>query len=393
MTTPNLQNILRIIIDLVKKLGTEKDLVSKEILMALEQNYVNDRDRMAVLPLLEQLEIANEKMENISWLNKHYKILNEFAQVCSKTLNEEILLKEAYEMVSQVMPTDSFYIALYNEETERIHFIIMMEEGKVYPNHDVSMGDNYTSEVIKKRKIIHLQKEAQAYESKAQFGVKDSRSCIFVPVITDDHVKGVISAQSFSDFAYRKEHEELLQIIGAQVINSIETARLYRQIYVMARMDELTGLKNHRAFHEDLNQMVRDKESKEFSLLMIDSDQLKKLNDRFGHDIGDLYLKVLADGIKSICQNGALGYRYAGDEFMIILPNGSCFDTSFAKLLDYYQQHPLRFGNQRVTISISAGAAAFPKHGTTVDELKKSADRALYQAKEQGGNQLVVFEI
>lgn len=389
------QQVLNMINKLLKNIGVEKDILSHEMNEFFEISLKSPDEKEIVDSIFLQLQEINEQMENMTWLNKHYKILHDFAQVCSKTLDEHILLNKAYEMVSQVMATDAFYIALYNEGDSRIHFIFMVDSGKIYPNQIIELGDNFTSKVIKSRKIIHQTKAPQEldFSSKATFGESDTSSCLFIPIIIDDHVKGVISAQSYSDFAYRTEHEELLQIIGSQVINSIETARLYERIYKMSQTDELTGLKNHRAFHEDLSRLISE-EKQEITLVMIDSDNLKKINDNYGHDIGDLYLKVLANGIKSISKKNIEGYRYAGDEFMILITTKLKIgiEELNKRLKEYYLQNPIYVGTNKIHVSISTGVAMYPEHGSSVDSLKKSADNALYVAKKLGKNQLVMAE-
>lgn len=389
------RQVLNMINKHLEHIGTDQDFNSFEINEFLGEDFENLIDKEIIGSIFLQLSEINKQMENMKWLNKHYKILHDFAQVCSKTLDEHILLNKAYEMVSQVMATDAFYIALYTEGDSHIHFVFMVDHGKLYPKELVEFGDNYTSSVIRSREIIHQKKAPQSleYSENATFGETDTSSCLFVPVIIDDHVKGVISAQSYSDFAYRTEHEELLQIIGTQVINSIETARLYEQIYKMSQTDELTGLKNHRAFHEDLSKLICE-EQEEITLVMIDSDNLKKVNDNYGHDIGDLYLRVLADGINSISGQDIEGYRYAGDEFMILvtkkLPLG--IEDMYERLIDYYKQNPIYISNTQINISFSTGVATFPHHGTSVDSLKKSADNALYAAKKLGKNKIVIAE-
>jgi diguanylate cyclase (GGDEF)-like protein len=384
--------ILTLINNLLKNIGSEREILSQEISECLESNIEN---KEVVESIFLQLHEINEQMENMTWLNNHYKILHEFAQVCSKTLDEHILLNKAYEMVSQVMATDAFYIALYTEGDSHIHFEFMVDHGKIYPKELIEFGENYTSTVIRSREIIHQTKAPQSleYSESATFGENDTSSCLFVPVIIDDQVKGVISAQSYSDFAYRTEHEELLQIIGTQVINSIETARLYERIYKMSQTDELTGLKNHRAFHEDLSKLMMD-DDQDITLVMVDSDNLKKVNDNYGHDIGDLYLQVLANGIKSISAPSIEGYRYAGDEFMIIittkLNNG--IEELYERLKEYYMQNPIQVPQNQIHVSFSTGVAIYPEHGSSVDSLKKSADKALYVAKKLGKNKLVMAE-
>jgi len=116
------------------------------------------------------------------------------------------------------------------------------------------------------------------------------------------------------------------------------------------------------------------------------------VNDHFGHDVGDKYLKILADGIKSICNKTIEGYRYAGDEFMIIVKSSQEIMPLFEKLKEYYLLHPITIRGEQIFISISTGVSVYPKHGVTVDSLKKSVDTALYSAKKQGGNQIVFSE-
>ncbi|MDR4888140.1 sensor domain-containing diguanylate cyclase [Fredinandcohnia sp. QZ13] len=386
-------NVLRKLSELIDKVGSEKNLISDETRSFFDEIGQEQEEQEITNTLLTQLQQMNEQMENMHWMNKHYRILHEFAQICSKTLNESVLLQKSYEMVSRVMPTDSFYIALHNPGDAHIQMIFIMDNGEPAPPSTVEFGENYTSKVIKTREIVHLKHRNQniEYDTKMGEGEQDTRSCLFVPVVMDDQVKGVISAQSYRDFAYRKEHEDLLQMIGAQVINSIETARLYGKIYTMSRTDELTGLKNHRAFHEDLAQLIRNDDG-EITVMMIDSDDLKKVNDRFGHDAGDLYLKILADGIKTLCDDNMEGYRYAGDEFMILIKTHIDLGVKdiYFKLKEYYTEHPLIVDDEKITVSISTGVGVYPYNGTTVDALKKAADQALYAAKESGKNRIVL---
>jgi diguanylate cyclase (GGDEF)-like protein len=383
--------IITIINELLKNIGSDKNFIPKEIYQTLFSEFQNSNELDIVDSLLLQLQKINSQIEKMNWLNKHYKILHEFAQICSKTLNEDVLLKKTYEMVSQVMSADSFFITLYNEGDSYIDMVFMVENGVIFPKTKLEFGNNYTSKVIKTREIIHEKQSSEPKQFDEIIGEYETSACIFVPVIIDDQVKGVISAQSLEDFAYRKEHEELLQIIGAQVINSIERVRLYEKIYSMSRTDELTSLKNHRAFHEDLAKFINE-ENQEMTLMMVDSDNLKRVNDSYGHDVGDKYLKVLADGINRICDESIQGYRYAGDEFMVIIKSAgnSGIEELYSRLLEYYTTNPINISMKRLTVSISAGVALYPNHGLSVDSLKKSADNALYKAKKQGGNQLVI---
>src|SRR5574342_769856 len=165
------QQVLKLLDKLLKNIGSERNILSNEISQFLENSIENKDDKEVIDSIFFQLQEINEQMENMTWLNKHYKILHDFAQVCSKTLDEHTLLNKAYEMVSQVMATDAFYIALYNEGDTHIHFEFMVDCGKVYPKDLIEFGDNYTSTVIKTREIIHQKKAPQSEEfSSATFG-------------------------------------------------------------------------------------------------------------------------------------------------------------------------------------------------------------------------------
>ena len=119
---------------------------------------------------------------------------------------------------------------------------------------------------------------------------------------------------------------------------------------------------------------------------------MKQVNDQYGHDIGDLYLKSLANGIKSISGEGIEGYRYAGDEFMVIIQSNDRDDLEgmFDRLKEYLSLSSIYIGQVKITVSISSGVATYPLHGLTVDSLKKSADQALYTAKQSGKNLIVL---
>jgi diguanylate cyclase (GGDEF)-like protein len=385
--------ILKMIENLLSKVGFEKDIMTPEMTQTVNTISGDNEEEGILKSVISQIEAINEKVKEMNWLNKHYKILHNFAQTCSKTLDEDILFNQAFELVSQVMPTDAFYVASYNEGDTHIKIPYMIENGEIYPPFSIDYGDNNTTKTIETRKIIHYKDSSRPQEFEVIVGDPETKSLIYVPVIIDDQVKGVVSAQSLKDFAYHKEHEELLQMIGTQLINSIETARLYEKILILSRTDELTGLKNHRAFHEDLLNLIKQNKT-DISLVMLDSDGLKKVNDNYGHDIGDRYLKQLTEGINKISDNNIQGYRYAGDEFMIITQSTSTHEVAelYQRLKEFYLKNPILVNGHLIYVSFSCGVASFPEHGLTVDALKKSADQALYVAKNQGKSCLIVAD-
>ncbi|WP_163099254.1 sensor domain-containing diguanylate cyclase [Peribacillus alkalitolerans] len=332
--------------------------------------------------LEDRLETLHKNIESLNWLNGHLRILADFALTCAKTLNEEVLLRKAYELVSRVMPTDAFFLATVEEEKNIIYFPFLIDDGNEYHGSTLELGgDSFTSNVIKEGKTIHLKSENDIDQVYETVGDDDTKTCIFVPLIIDEQVRGVISAQSHKEFAFRKEHEELLLIIGNQVLSSIETARLYKKIYELSILDEMTGLGNFRAFHNDISKALDEVDS--LALIMLDSDNLKGINDNYGHENGDYYLTRLAEGMKTLCNEDIGAYRYAGDEFMFILrsPTKDKVEAIITKLDEYLTNHPLNVKDGYIKVAFSAGTSKYPEDGTTVEELKRVADQELYKAK------------
>ncbi|MBM7691064.1 diguanylate cyclase (GGDEF)-like protein [Peribacillus deserti] len=380
-------------LSLVRSVGST-DYRRQESAFKILHEGQKDTDISSLLSaILNELSNINEKIIDMTWLNEHLRILHDFGRTCSQTLNEKVLMEKAYHLVSRVMPTDSFFIALYEEGNQKIQIPFMMDDGEFLNSVEIPFDDNsFTVKVIKSKETIHGKTAQELDEFNYIIGKGEGNTCIYVPLVIDDQVKGVISAQSNREFAYRKEHEDLLQIIGNQVISSIITARLYTMNYEMSLTDEMTGLGNYRAFHSDLEATIQNSDAP-VSLLMIDSDGLKNINDQYGHHAGDLYLKAIANGMKSLCGSKARAYRYAGDEFMFIIPNAETIELStlFKDLCSYLNQNPIYIRETAIIVSISGGGAIYPLHAHSSETLKKNADIALYKAKRTGKNQFVLY--
>jgi len=161
-------------------------------------------------------------------------------------------------------------------------------------------------------------------------------------------------------------------------------------------IDPMTGLYNRRYMEDTVRrEMSRATRTRGFvGVILLDIDHFKRLNDLYGHQTGDLVLRQLASLIKDQIRSADVPCRYGGEEFLWILPGASLSVT--AKRADQIRMAlkniRIHNNNQEVgPISISAGVSAFPDHGATPDELFRKADLALYQAKNEGRDRVVVF--
>jgi diguanylate cyclase (GGDEF)-like protein len=185
----------------------------------------------------------------------------------------------------------------------------------------------------------------------------------------------------------------LLHTVADQLVVAVNQAHLFAQMQQQALTDGLTGCYNRRSFElqleRDLHLATRMRQP--LSLIMLDLDNFKKINDQAGHEAGDLALRMLADNLRIELRAVDTAARYGGDEFVIILPQA---DTEGAMLV----AERLRTRVEQMDIpgfgqvTSSFGVATFPIHASSRDTLVVAADRALYSSKNAGRNRVSTFE-
>lgn len=159
-----------------------------------------------------------------------------------------------------------------------------------------------------------------------------------------------------------------------------------------ARTDELTGLSNRRDVQEQLNKALsRHQRSKQpFSVILIDLDHFKAINDSFGHEAGDAVLKDFSAMLKRLCRETDIPARWGGEEFLILLPDTSLLQALVLadRLRVETQAREFTFNGTRLNVSMSAGVCSVTQHGTAASLLRQ-ADLNLYEAKSSGRNRIV----
>lgn len=166
------------------------------------------------------------------------------------------------------------------------------------------------------------------------------------------------------------------------------------RIKAISEADELTGIYNVRAFtalaNHNHKQSVRYRQP--YSIVMIDSDSLKKINDNFGHDAGNQLLKLTVTCIQQGLRDTDVLARYGGDEFVLMLPQtgkDSAFEVA-ERVRKTIESTPLRTQGSKVVTTVSAGVATFPDHGKDLASVMNCADQALYSSKKGGRNRTSV---
>jgi diguanylate cyclase (GGDEF)-like protein len=164
---------------------------------------------------------------------------------------------------------------------------------------------------------------------------------------------------------------------------------------LLAETDELTGMLNIRGFAIAANRLFAQavRHDRASSVLMIDSDNLKSINDSYGHDAGNRLLRHLASAIQAELRFTDIAARYGGDEFIVLLPETPAKGAMEVaeRIRVRIAETPLELDQRRIVTSVSIGIACYPEDGATLDALAAHADGALYSAKQDGRNRTVKF--
>jgi len=229
-----------------------------------------------------------------------------------------------------------------------------------------------------------------------------SESFISYPLIVAGRTIGVFNAtDKLGGGSYDNVDLSLLEIIGPQVALALERAEWQeraREFQLMSITDPLTGLLNRRYLQERLNEELNRSRRYDYpmSFLMIDIDDFKNYNDMNGHQAGDLALQVTAHCLKAALRSADVACRYGGEEFGILLPQTPLNEA--AAIAERMRQrvsntvYPQGKSQPLGRVTISIGIATFRTHVDTVDRVIGAADRALYNAKSKGKDQIEFYQ-
>ncbi|KAJ54319.1 diguanylate cyclase [Actibacterium mucosum KCTC 23349] len=229
----------------------------------------------------------------------------------------------------------------------------------------------------------------------------DKRPYFCFPILAHGETVGLmhLRAKEMVPIEGFKPNQRLAQMCAEQISLAIANVQMRDQLHERSVRDPLTGLFNRRHMTDHMRKLVNRIRTHEttFSLVYLDVDHFKKFNDNHGHDAGDLVLRAVGDLLQRSCQDGdEIACRMGGEEFMLILPEVQQADVlkRTEKLRRDVENITVRYGEKNLPrITISAGIAHAPEHGTDTQELLRVADAALYDAKARGRNQVVVADL
>ncbi len=291
-------------------------------------------------------------------------------------------------------------------------FGVLWKEGpSLYVYQDESCPVTFTQEVMKnmvrvltilgepvdiERIVLHVEKRKLSPNPMDMDPRATLKSHLTLPLAVEGEIIGCISLNSDQPSAFDAQNLQFFSVIGYQMAATLQHLQRFSSVKNMAIYDTLTGLYNRRHFEE----RVRVETQRSFSnsiplsLIMVDIDHFKKVNDTFGHPEGDMILREIASLLKKSVREDDTVARYGGEEFILILPKAGIEASSMIaeRIRRSVESNLFDVGKAQLNLSVSLGISSFPIHRASSDgELIKMADQALYEAKRGGRNRVCVF--
>ena len=319
-------------------------------------------------------------------------------------LDRDGTLQTVVESFQRVTTADSTAIFLWDEDTQRLQVATLLFDPRYYPTEydamvrdtKVKLGEGivgWTAEHREPALIADAQADPRVLSVP---GVPlDRKSAIVVPLVADQRLLGVIRAVKIGVNAFTAEHYRFAQTIASQASLAISAAAAHEAVRRLSVTDELTGVYNGRHFrarlHEEIERAKRG--GRPLALLVIDSDSLKDVNDRSGHESGNRHLVAIAQAVQAHVRTSDVVARFGGDEFLVLQPDAT--PEAAAAVAERIRvavaaARVLGADGTPVTGTVSIGVAGYPRSATDEDSLFRSADAALYDAKRHGKDRVFI---
>jgi diguanylate cyclase (GGDEF)-like protein len=189
----------------------------------------------------------------------------------------------------------------------------------------------------------------------------------------------------------------LLLVAYITTMLASDIQRGFNRLKIISETDELTKLFNRRSLNHMAMKLftIAARHNRNVSFIMLDVDNLKPVNDKYGHEAGNLLLINIAQCLNSVLRQGDIAARYGGDEFIIMMsecPPDKAYQVA-QRIVDRLNNGSLRYQGDDIPLSASFGIASFPEHGQTVEEVIHNADVAMYRSKQRGKNLITSYEL
>jgi diguanylate cyclase (GGDEF)-like protein/putative nucleotidyltransferase with HDIG domain len=355
---------------------------------AIDDKTATKPDAGLASDILGVAEQTTSGFRTISEAQREVFALHEIAQTIGSSLNLSDTVTLIANKLRAIVPFDTCVIYLVDDPSGKaIAAHVVGEEVELFKRRRINIGDGITGWVIaNSRSMCNASPDLDLIGIPEEV-VKRFRGVLVSPLVREDGAFGAIALYSQSRTSYTTEHVRLLESVCQHASSALNNALTYERTRESALVDPLTELPNARGFYMMLEQRIAEcqRMNKEpVAVVCMDIDDFKVINDQYGHSIGDRLLASVAGVVRRELRQMDILTRYAGDEFVAIMPMASSrMASSISERMRNAVEEQLfsvRTGTV-VGLGVSLGVACFPDDGETSEELLSAAARRMQQDK------------
>ena len=313
--------------------------------------------------------------------------LYQIAQTMGTSLGVSDSMTHIASKLSTLVPFSACSLFLYDERSEMLRCRFASgTNAELLRQVSLRSGQGLTGWVARNRRSLVNARPSADLEAASLSLPTSLQSALVCPLVLDDHVIGTLAVYHTTPSFYNDDHRRLLDRVCEQAAAVINNAIVFEQTHEASLTDPLTNLPNTRFMVSHLNsELARAQRlNTEVSLLVLDLDDFKEINDTFGHHVGDRALRDVAQVLRAVIRPYDICVRYAGDEFIVVLA-GCGLEEAENKRKELQQAIGDTFFEVRpgstIPLSISAGSAVFPHDGDSYESLLAKADSRMYRDK------------
>ena len=327
-------------------------------------------------------------------------LFHEVGKALASTLDLQKILQTVMEKISDFLQPDTWSLLMLDEATQELYFEIAIGAG-AHKLKDVrlKLGEGIAGWVAKNGEPVLVEDVKRDERFSRRFDEltqMDTRSVVCVPIRGREKILGVIElVNCLGRESFRREDIPILKSLADYAAIALENARYVQRIHELTITDDCTALYNarHLNFVLDAEIYRSTRYNYEFSVIFLDLDHFKQINDTHGHLVGSKLLWMIGDIIKGHLRLIDYAFRYGGDEFVVLLPQTSKKNSLMVvrRLRDLLNSKVF-FADEGLNIKVTAsfGVASFPNDGRTRKELLRMADEAMYLVKNTTRDNIAV---
>jgi diguanylate cyclase (GGDEF)-like protein len=348
-------------------------------------------DLLALFSIQASMALQNAHLYSLERRRaSQLEVINAIAQQMTAVLDIKDLLDKVCLLVQHAFQVS--HVSVLQKEDDEL--VLRAHHGTLSPRFPeggrVPAGEGFWGETLRQGKTL-LENDVKKDPKYVGF-YQETKSTVCIPLVAFGQSLGILVLDSAQPGAFHAHEIQPLESVADICATAIQNAHYVDRVKQLAYLDGLTGIFNRRYFElrvaEEIERARRFETG--MAVIMVDIDQFKYLNDEFGHILGDEVLRQVSSIFHQQLRKIDVVCRYGGEEFAILLsqtnPQHALNVAEKLRSLVERWQFP---GVPR-SVTISAGAASYPEHGTTRDDLVKAADAGLYMAKQAGRNQVLL---